>query len=302
MYESVAQAHRAAPSGDEDVRKCRSSVPCCTLGRRKSTKVLPKRAVLHPRATKKCESVAQESRAAPLGDDKVRKCCPREPCCTLGRRKSAKVLPKRAVLHPRATKMYESVAQESRAAPSGDEDVRKCRPSVPCCTLGRRKSAKVLPKRAVLHPWATIKHESVAQESRAALLGDDKCGFRCRRVSFIHTSFCPAPLGNGKARKSRLTVPRVTFGCGTVRRHRSRRARHRPLLLSLEGFRGSVAWSCGHYIGHYIRHIRLIFGNFYYFCPDACHDDTSRAGDARLERDTDRKGDRWSPSYLPRHR
>ena len=45
----------------------------------------------------------------------------------------------------------------------------------------------------------------------------------------------------------------------------------RPLLLSLEGFRGAVAWSCGHYIGHYIRHIRLIFGNFYYFCPEACH-------------------------------
>ena len=43
------------------------------------------------------------------------------------------------------------------------------------------------------------------------------------------------------------------------------------LLLSLEGFRGAVAWSCGHYIGHYIRHIRLIFGNFYYFCPDVCH-------------------------------
>ena len=113
--------------------------------------------------------------------------------------------------------------------------------------------------------------ESVAQARRAALLGDDKCGFRCRRVSFIHTSFCPAPLGNGKARKSRLTVPRVTFGCGTVRRHRSRRARRRPLLLSLEGFRWPVAWSCGHYIGHYIRHIRLIFGNFYYFCPDVCH-------------------------------
>ena len=220
---------------------------------------------------KKCESVAQESRAAPSGDEDVRKCRPSVPCCTLGRRKSAKVLPKRAVLHPRATKMYESVAQACRAAPSGDEDVQKCRSSVPCCTLGRRKSTKVSLKRAVLHPWATIKYESVAQESRAALLGDDKCGFRCRRVSFIHTSFCPAPLGNGKARKSRLTVPRVTFGCGTVRRHRSRRARRRPLLLSLEGFRGPVAWSCGHYIGHYIRHIRLIFGNFYYFCPDVCH-------------------------------
>ena len=119
----------------------------------------------------------------------------------------------------------------------------------------------------MLHPRATIKHESVAQGSRAVPSGNDKYGFRCRRVSFIHTSFCPAPLGNGKARKSRLTVPRVTFGCGTVRRHRSRRARRRPLLLSLEGFRGSVAWSCG----HYIRHIRLIFGNFYYFCPEACH-------------------------------
>ena len=134
-------------------------------------------------------------------------------------------------------------------------------------TFGRWKRAEVSLKRAVLHPRATKMYESVAQESRAVPLDDDKCGFRCRRVSFIHTSFCPAPLGNGKARKSRLTVPRVTFGCGTVRRHRSRRARRRPLLLSLGGGRGPVAWSCG----HYIRHIRLIFGNFYYFCPEACH-------------------------------
>ena len=147
-------------------------------------------------------------------------------------------MPKGAVLHPRATIKYESVAQESRAVPSGDDKARKRCPREPCCTLGRRRCTKVLPKRAVLYPRATIKHESVAQESRAALLGNDKYGFRCRRVSFIHTSFCPAPLGNGKARKSRLTVPRVTFGCGTVRRHRSRRARRRPLLLSLEGFRG----------------------------------------------------------------
>ena len=180
----------------------------------------------------------------------------------------------------------------------GGGNARRCRSSAPRCTLGQRRCTKVLPKRAVLHPRATIKYESVAQESRAVPSGNDKYGFRCRRVSFIHTSFCPAPLGNGKARKSRLTVPRVTFGCGTVRRHRSRRARRRPLLLSLGGGRGPVAWSCG----HYIRHIRLIFGNFYYFCPDTCHDDTSRAGDARQERDTDRKGDRWSPSYLPKHR
>ena len=124
------------PSGGGNARRCRSSVPCCTLGRRKSTKVSLKRAALHTRATKMYESVAQARRAAPSGDDKVRKCCPREPCCTLGRRKSTKVLPKGAVLHPRATIKYESVAQESRAVPSGDDKARKRCPREPCCTLG----------------------------------------------------------------------------------------------------------------------------------------------------------------------
>ena len=138
MYESVAQVSRAAPSGDEDVRKCCPREPCCTLGRRRCTKVSLKRAVLHPRATKMYESVAQARRAAPSGDEDVRKCCPSVPCCTLGRRRCTKVLPKRAVLHPRATKMYGGVAQARRAAPSGDEDVRRCRSSAPCCTLGRR--------------------------------------------------------------------------------------------------------------------------------------------------------------------
>ena len=177
----VAQACRAAPSGDEKVRKCRSSVPCCTIGRRKRAEVSPKRAVLHPRATKMYESVAQACRAAPSGDEDVRKCRPSVPCCTLGRRKSAKVLPKRAVLHPRATKMYESVAQACRAAPSGDEKVRKCCPREPCCTLGRRRCTKVSPKRAVLYPWATKKCESVAQESRAAPSGDEDVRKCCPR-------------------------------------------------------------------------------------------------------------------------
>ena len=44
-----------------------------------------------------------------------------------------------------------------------------------------------------------------------------------------------------------------------------------PCSCRWRGSGGSVVWSCGHYIGHYIRHIRLIFGNFYYFCPEACH-------------------------------
>ena len=156
--------------------------------------------------------VAQACRAAPSGDEDVRKCRSSVPCCTLGRRRCTKVLPKRAVLYPRATKMYESVAQGSRAAPSGDDKVRKCCPREPCCTLGRRRCTKVLPKGAVLHPWATKMYESVAQGSRTALLGDDKCGFRCRRVSFIHTSFCPAPLGNGKARKCCPSVSCCTLG------------------------------------------------------------------------------------------
>ena len=109
-----------------------------TFGRWKRAEVSLKRAVLHPRATIKYESVAEGSRAAPLGDEDVRKCCPREPCCTLGRRRCTKVLPKRAVLHPWTTIKYESVAQESRAVPSGDDKVRKRCPREPCCTLGQR--------------------------------------------------------------------------------------------------------------------------------------------------------------------
>ncbi len=122
------------------------------------------------RAAETRGGVAQACRAAPSGDEDVRKCCPREPCCTLGRRRCTKVSPKRAVLHPRATKMYESVAQESRAAPSGDEDVRKCCPREPCCTLGRRRCTKVLPKRAVLHSWATISVVFVAEGFPSSIL------------------------------------------------------------------------------------------------------------------------------------
>ena len=39
------------PSGGGNARRCRSSAPCCTLGRRRCTKVSLKRAALHPRAT-----------------------------------------------------------------------------------------------------------------------------------------------------------------------------------------------------------------------------------------------------------
>ena len=179
MRDSVAQACRAALSGDENARKCHPSVSCCTLGRRKCTTVLLKRVVLHSRVTKMRGSVTQACRAALSGDENVRKCCLSVPRYTLGRRKVwvslprslihpyvilpctfrqrkwAEVSPESVVLHPRATKMLGSVTQACRTLLSGDENARQCCPSVSCCTLGRRKCTKVSPKRAALYPRAT---------------------------------------------------------------------------------------------------------------------------------------------------
>ena len=184
MRDSVAQACRAALSGDENARKCHPSVPYFTLGRRKVwvslpkspihpyvilpctfrqrkwAEVSPESVVLHSRATKMRDSVAQACRAALSGDENARKCHPSVPYFTLGRRKVwvslpkspihpyvilpctfrqrkwAEVSPESVVLHSRATKMRDSVAQACRAALSGDEEALKCRLNVPCCTLG----------------------------------------------------------------------------------------------------------------------------------------------------------------------
>ena len=70
----------------------------------------------------------------------------------------------------RAAETRGGVAQACRAAPSGDEDVRKCCPSAPCCTLGRRRCTKVLPKGAVLHPRATISVVFVAEGFPSSIL------------------------------------------------------------------------------------------------------------------------------------
>ena len=146
--------------------------------------------------------VAEEYRAAPLSDEKARKCCLKVSCCTLGRRKCAEVSPKRAVLYSRATKSVGFVAEEShsslrhsalhlwasimdrsvtqacRAALLGDEKVRKCCLSVPRYTLGRRKVWFSLPK-SPLHPsvilpythgqqkWTEVSPERVVPHSRA---------------------------------------------------------------------------------------------------------------------------------------
>ena len=174
MDRSVTQACRAALSGDEEALKCRSSVPCRTLGRRKCTKVLPKRAALHPRATKSVGFVAEE------------------PHSSL----------RHSVLHLWASVMDRSVTQACRAALLGDENVRKCCLSVPRYTLGRRKVwvslpkspihpyvilpctfrqrkwAEVSPESVVLHSRATKMLGSVTQACRVALSGDD-IGLKC---------------------------------------------------------------------------------------------------------------------------
>ena len=150
MDRSVTQACRAALSGDENARKCHSSVSCRTFGRRRSAEVSLKRAALHPRATNSVGFVAEESHSSL----------------------------RHSALHPRATKMRDSVAQACRAALSGDENARKCHPSVPYFTLGRRKVWVSLP-RSPIHPyvilpcafrqrkWAEVSPESVVLHPRA---------------------------------------------------------------------------------------------------------------------------------------
>ena len=175
----VAEACRAALSGDENARKCHPRVPRCTLGRRKVwvslpkspihpyvilpythgqqkwTEVSPERVVLHSRATKMLGSVPQACRAVLLGDENVRKCCLSVPRYTLGRRKVWVSLPK-SPLHPYVILPY---------------------------THGQQKWTEVSPERVVPHFRATKKRESVTQECRAALLGDENARQCCPSVS-----------------------------------------------------------------------------------------------------------------------
>ena len=197
----------------------------CTFRQRKWKEVSPERVVLHPRATKMRDSVAQACRAAlsgdekcgfrcrrvpliltsfclaPLGNENGWKCCLNVSYCTLGRRKVWVSLPKSPF-----------ILTSFCPTPTGNKNGRKCRLNVSCRTLGQRKCATVLPKRAALHPRATKMGVGVAQACRAVLSGDEKCGFRCRGVPFILTSFCPTPTGNKNGRKCRLNVSYCTLG------------------------------------------------------------------------------------------
>ena len=163
----------------------------CTFRQRKWAEVSPERVVLHPRATKRRDSVAQVCRTAPSGDENARQCCPSVSCCTLGRRKVwvslpksppysyvilsrtfgqrewMEVLPERVVLHPRATKSVGFVAEES------------LHPYVILpYTHGQQKWTGVSPERVVPHSWATKMDRSVTQACRAAPSSDD-IGLKC---------------------------------------------------------------------------------------------------------------------------
>ena len=164
-----------APFGDEKARKCHPGVSCRTLGRRKCAEVSPKRTVFYSWATKSMGFVAEES-LHPFIPSSLHPYVILP--CTFRQRKWAEVSPESVVLHPRATKKRESVTQACRAAPSGDENVRKCCPSVPRYTLGRRKVWVSLPKSPpysyVILPythgqqkWTEVSPERVVPHSRA---------------------------------------------------------------------------------------------------------------------------------------
>ena len=117
----------------------------CTFGQQKWAEVSPESVVLHPRATKMRDSVAQAYRILLLGDEKYMGFVAEESPSSL----------RHSALHPRATKKDGSVTQACRAALSGDENVRKCCLSVPRYTLGRRIVWVSLPK-SPLHPYVIL--------------------------------------------------------------------------------------------------------------------------------------------------
>ena len=154
------------PTGNKKGRKCRLNVSCRTFGRRRSAEVSLKRAALHPRATKMRDSVAQACRAAPSSDKKARNCCSSVPCCTPRRRKVWVSLP-RSPIHPYV---------------------------ILPCTFRQRKWAEVSPESVVLHPRATKMRDSVAQACRAALSGDD-IGLKCCLRWGVGSHRSTSPLG-----------------------------------------------------------------------------------------------------------
>ena len=132
--------------------------------------------------------------------------------CTFRQRKWAEVSPESVVLHPRATKMRDSVAQACRAALSGDENVRKCCLSVPRYTLGRRKCSEVSPKRAVFYSWATKSVGFVAEESHSSLRHSALHLSATKKHGSVTQACRTLLLGDENVRKCCLSVSYFTLG------------------------------------------------------------------------------------------
>lgn len=135
----VAQARRAAHSGNEDVRKCCPREPRYTLGRRKVWVSLPG-SPIHPYVILPC--TFRQRKWAEVSPESV----VLHPRATKG----AEVLPESVVLHSRATKMLGSVTQACRAALSGDDIGLKC-----CLRwgVGSHRSTSPLGRAVELHRW-----------------------------------------------------------------------------------------------------------------------------------------------------
>ena len=163
---------------------------------------------LAPLGNEKARKFTQACRAALLGDENERKCCLNVSYCTLGRRKVWVSFPRNPI-HPYV---------------------------ILPCTFRQRKWAEVLPESVVLHSRAKKMLGSVTQACRILLLGDEKYGFRCRRVPFILTSFCPAPFGNENGLKCRLKVSCRTLGRRKCTEVLPKRAALHPRATESVGF------------------------------------------------------------------
>ena len=132
---SVPRACDAAPLGYGNERKCCPGVLRGTVGRRIVAEMFPERATRHRWATERGRSVPRACAAAPLGDGIGRKCRPGVRRGAVRRRNGAEMSPERVVMPRWATEWGRSVLRACGAAPLGDGNGRKCRPSVwsvPC--------------------------------------------------------------------------------------------------------------------------------------------------------------------------
>ena len=159
--------------------KCRPGVRRGTVGQRNGAEMSPGRAARHPWATETGGSVPRACAAAPLGDGIGRKCRSGVRRGAVRRRNGAEMSPERVVMPCWATEWGGSVPRACGAAPLGDGNGRRCRPSVRRGAVRQRNGAEVFPERAPRHRWATELGVSVARACGAAPLGYGN-GRKCR--------------------------------------------------------------------------------------------------------------------------